>query len=107
VVLDGQNALVNGTSYAVDVTEAKHEAPAAPVGASNNVGQPLVTQLPGLVLRVEKTVGSLVKAGDAVLIIESMKMETAIVSPVDGTVAEIQVKQGEHVQTGQSLAIVR
>jgi acetyl/propionyl-CoA carboxylase alpha subunit len=33
--------------------------------------------------------------------------ENAIVSPVDGTVAEIQVKQGDQVQAGQSLAMVR
>jgi biotin carboxyl carrier protein len=48
-----------------------------------------------------------VKAGDTVLVIESMKMENAIVSPVEGTVAEIQVKQGDQVQSGQSLAMVR
>lgn len=109
VVLDGTNALVNGTSYAVDVTEAAAEvastAPAA--SASTGVGQPLVTQLPGLVLRIEKPAGSRVKAGDTVLVIESMKMENAIISPVEGTVAELQVKQGDQVQSGQSLAMVR
>ena len=107
VVLDGKNALVNGTSYAVDVTEAKAElaAPAAPT--NTGVGQPLITQLPGLVLRIEKQPGTHVKTGETVLIIESMKMENAIVSPVDGTVAEIQVKQGDQVQAGQSLAMVR
>jgi pyruvate carboxylase subunit B len=108
VVLDGQNALVNGTSYAVDVTEAKAEAPAVAVPTgSGGVGQPLVTQLPGLVLRIEKTVGARVKIGETVLVIESMKMENAITSPVEGTVAEIQVKQGDQVQSGQSLALVR
>ncbi len=67
----------------------------------------MITQLPGLVLRIEKNPGSQVKTGETVLVIESMKMENAIVSPVDGTVAEIQVKQGDQVQAGQSLAIVR
>jgi pyruvate carboxylase subunit B len=107
VVLDGNNALVNGTSYAVQVTEAAHEAPAAPTPPGTGVGQPLVTQLPGLVLRLEKQPGAHVKSGDTVLVIESMKMENAIVSPVDGTLAEIQVKQGDRVEAGQSLAIVR
>lgn len=108
VVLDGKNALVNGTSYAVDVTEAAAEtAPAVPVAAvGTGVGQPLVTQLPGLVLRIEKPAGTRVKAGETVLVIESMKMENAIVSPVEGTVAELQVKQGDQVQAGQSLAMV-
>jgi pyruvate carboxylase subunit B len=107
VVLDGKNALVNGTSYAVEVTEARAEAAAAAAPTSTGVGQPLVTQLPGLVLRIEKAPGTPVKTGETVLVIESMKMENAIVSPVDGTVAEIQVKQGDQVQAGQSLAMVR
>jgi biotin carboxyl carrier protein len=71
------------------------------------VGQPLITQLPGLVLRIEKAVGNHVRSGETVLIIESMKMENAIVSPIEGTLAEIRVKQGEHVEAGQSLALVR
>jgi pyruvate carboxylase subunit B len=107
VVLDGSHALVNGTSYDVDVTEAAAEAPAPAPVASEGVGQPLITQLPGLVLRIEKAVGTRVKIGDTVLVIESMKMENAITSPVEGTVAEIQVKQGDQVQSGQSLALVR
>jgi pyruvate carboxylase subunit B len=107
VVLDGKNALVNGTSYAVEVSEAAAETKTAPATAGTGLGQPLITQLPGLVLRIEKTPGSHVKNGETVLVIESMKMENAIVSPVEGTVAEVQVKQGDQVQAGQSLAIVR
>ena len=107
VVLDGKNALVNGTSYAVDVTEAAAEAAAAAPTTNGGVGQPLITQLPGLVLRIEKAAGARVKIGETVLVIESMKMENAIVSPVEGTVAEVQVKQGDQVQAGQSLAMVR
>jgi pyruvate carboxylase subunit B len=110
VVLDGDNALVNGTSYAVDVTKAEADAketPAAPQGGLAELGQPIITQLPGLVLRIEKPAGSPVRKGDTVLIIESMKMENAIVSAVNGTVAEIRVRQGDHVQAGQELAIIR
>jgi pyruvate carboxylase subunit B len=106
VVLDGKSALVNGTSYAVEVTEAAQEAPAESK-ANGGVGQPLITQLPGLVLRIEKPTGTHVKNGDVVLVIESMKMENAIVAPVDGAVAEIQVKQGDHVQAGQVLAMIK
>jgi pyruvate carboxylase subunit B len=105
VVLDGKNALVNGTSYAVDVTKAEAEAAAARV--TSEVGQPLITQLPGLVLRIEKPAGSVIKVGDTVLVIESMKMDNAIVSSVNGTIAEIFVKQGDQVQAGQELAMIR
>jgi pyruvate carboxylase subunit B len=106
VVLDGKSALVNGTSYDVDVAEAKAEAAAAPA-ASTSMGQPLITQLPGLVLRIEKPVGSPVKVGDTVVVIESMKMDNNMVSSVNGTIAEIYVKQGDQVQAGQELAMIR
>jgi biotin carboxyl carrier protein len=87
------------------VTKAEAEA-AAPRGTSE-VGQPLITQLPGLVLRIEKPVGSVIKVGETVLVIESMKMDNAIVSSVNGTIAEIFVKQGDQVQAGQELAMIR
>jgi pyruvate carboxylase subunit B len=106
VVLDGKSALVNGTSYDVDVAEAKPEAPAAP-STGTSMGQPLITQLPGLVLRIEKPVGSPVKVGDTVVVIESMKMDNNMVSSVNGTIAEIYVKQGDQVQAGQELAMIR
>jgi pyruvate carboxylase subunit B len=105
VVLDGQNALVNGIVYAVGIFEAPSETKSTSSGGMG-VGQPLITELPGLVLRVEKDIGSRVKVGDTVLVIESMKMETAIVSPVEGAVAKICVKQGDQVQTGQLTAII-
>ncbi|MPN29284.1 hypothetical protein SDC9_176736 [bioreactor metagenome] len=105
VVLDGKTALVNGTSYNIDISEAAAEA-AKPVSGASGVGQPIATQLPGLVLRIEKQPGAHVKTGDTVLVIESMKMENAICSPVDGTVAEIKVKQGEQVNAGQVLAMI-
>lgn len=91
------------TAVAAATVAAK---PAAPAAVKKGVGQPLITQLPGLVLRIEKPVGSAVKVGDTVLIVESMKMDNAIVSSVNGTIVEIHVKQGDQVQAGQELAII-
>ncbi len=109
VVLEGNKATVNGTSYDVDITDA--EIPTAPPDGkareSDVQGKPLITQLPGNVLRVEKSVGTRVKSGETILVIESMKMETAIVSPVDGTVAAIRVKPGDPVIAGQALGSIR
>lgn len=108
VVLDGAHALVNGTSYDVEVSAAKAEETKAPSPASGEqVGQTVSTQLPGVVLRIEKPVGTQVKAGETVLVIESMKMETSISTNVGGTVAEIRVKQGDQVEAGQILAVIR
>ncbi|HLP06618.1 MAG TPA: biotin/lipoyl-containing protein [Opitutaceae bacterium] len=107
VILDGATALVNGTSYPFGVKEVAARTAAAPAATGTGTGQPISTQLPGLVLRIEKPVGTHVKTGDAILVLESMKMETAIVATHDGVVAEILVAQGALVQAGQTLAIIR
>jgi acetyl-CoA carboxylase biotin carboxyl carrier protein len=58
------------------------------------------TEVAGSVWKVEVTVGQSVAAGDALVIVESMKMEIPVESPVAGTVAEIRVAQGERVAEG-------
>ena len=46
----------------------------------------------GTVVRIEKALGDAVAPGDVVVILESMKMEMPVESPVDGTVMEIRCK---------------
>ena len=45
-----------------------------------------------------------VKAGDNIVILESMKMEIPVVAPQDGTVASIDVAEGASVENGDTLA---
>ncbi|MEJ2060084.1 MAG: sodium-extruding oxaloacetate decarboxylase subunit alpha [Gammaproteobacteria bacterium] len=65
-------------------------------------GQVSVT-MPGTVIDVLVEVGSEVKAGDPVLVIEAMKMETEIQAPVAGKVTEIYVSKGESVNPDEVL----
>ena len=58
----------------------------------------------GKVFKIEANVGQTVKAGDAVVIIEAMKMEIPVVAPKDGTVASIDVAVGDAVEAGALLA---
>jgi acetyl-CoA carboxylase biotin carboxyl carrier protein len=60
----------------------------------------------GTVVRIEKGPGEGVGAGEAILILESMKMEMPVESPVDGRVKEIRVKEGQAVAEGDILAVV-
>jgi biotin carboxyl carrier protein len=60
----------------------------------------------GMVWKVEKRVGDTVAAGEAVLILESMKMEIPIESPVAGTVRSVSVAEGDKVDEGQVVAVV-
>ena len=79
-------------------------APApAPVAAAPAGGANVVAPMPGTVLNVVAAVGTAVKAGDVILILEAMKMENDIVAPCDGTVASVAAK-GTSVNTDDVLA---
>ena len=112
---------VNGTAYEVTVEEtgsvsaptaapvaAPKAAPAAaPKAAAPAAGAGAVkvsASVPGKVLKVVASVGQAVKAGDNIIILESMKMEIPVVAPQDGTVASIDTSEGASVENGDSLA---
>jgi acetyl-CoA carboxylase biotin carboxyl carrier protein len=58
------------------------------------------------VWKVTVEVGQAVAVGDTVAILESMKMEIPVESPVAGTVTEIHVAPDDHVQEGDVIAIL-
>ena len=112
---------VNGTAYEVTVEEtgsvsaptaapvaAPKAAPAAaPKAAAPAAGAGAVkvsASVPGKVLKVVASVGQAVKAGDNIIILESMKMEIPVVAPQDGTVASIDTSEGASVENGDPLA---
>ena len=112
---------VNGTAYEVTVEEtgsvsaptaapvaAPKAAPAAaPQAAAPAAGAGAVkvsASVPGKVLKVVASVGQAVKAGDNIIILESMKMEIPVVAPQDGTVASIDTSEGASVENGDTLA---
>jgi propionyl-CoA carboxylase alpha chain len=67
----------------------------------------LTAPMPGAVVRILVAVGDVVEAGQSLLVLEAMKMEHTIRSPQDGTVAAINVKEGEQVQIGAVLAALQ
>ena len=60
----------------------------------------------GKIISVNVKAGDAVKEGDALCILESMKMENPIIAPVSGTVVEIGVKVDQAVKTGDTIAII-
>ena len=68
------------------------------------LGIPVHSHLPGSVWKVSVNADDVVNAGDALVVLESMKMEFAVVAPCDGTIAHVHVKPGDQVQVGQLLA---
>jgi biotin carboxyl carrier protein len=57
----------------------------------------------GVVVRVSAQVGQAIEVNDVLLVLEAMKMETAITSPIGGKVAKVNVQFSDSVQGGQVL----
>ena len=98
---------VNGNVYDVTVEENTSGAPqaapkAAPAAGSGSIE--VKAGAAGKVFKIEANVGQSVKKGDAVVIIEAMKMEIPVVAPEDGTVASINAAVGDAVEAGAVLA---
>ena len=62
--------------------------------------------LPGKVVSIKCSVGDSVKAGDTVLVLESMKMENAIMAPKSGRVKEIPIAEGANVAIDDVLLVI-
>jgi acetyl-CoA carboxylase biotin carboxyl carrier protein len=61
----------------------------------------------GTVWKIEKKVGDQVKAGEVLVILESMKMEMPVEAPEDGKVAEIRVQETQPVSEGDVLVVLK
>ncbi|HYJ67969.1 MAG TPA: biotin/lipoyl-binding carrier protein [Nocardioidaceae bacterium] len=67
----------------------------------------IVAEMVANVWRVVAEEGDALAAGDTVLILESMKMEIPVLTEDGGTVAELRVQEGDVVQEGDILAVLR
>ena len=79
-------------------------AAAAPKAAGGAGSVKVEAGAAGKIFKIEAKVGQAVKKGDAVVILEAMKMEIPVVAPQDGTIASIDVAVGDPVEAGAVLA---
>jgi oxaloacetate decarboxylase alpha subunit len=108
---------VNGQSYVVEVAAGGDVSainPAAPVaataaspavstaGATHSLDAPLA----GNIFHVNVIVGDRVEAGDVIVVLEAMKMETEVRAQRSGVVAEVMVEVGDKVAVGDPLISV-
>ncbi len=105
---------VEGKKYQVRVGPASEITAISPAGSAANSdssgsisaageGAPVAAPLAGTVIRLAVSEGDQVSAGDPLLYLEAMKMETAVSATDDGTVTSIQVKVGDSVSVGDTL----
>jgi len=77
----------------------------AEIAESESSGQ-ILAPMPGSVLRVEIAVGDAVAKGQALLVLEAMKMEQTIEAPITGRVSQVLVEQGQQVTPRQLLVVI-
>ncbi len=70
-------------------------------------GKPVKAPMAGKIIKIHVKPGDRVRRGDKLLVMESMKMYTDIVSPYDGTVAAVLVKEGDNVEAEQVLLTIK
>jgi len=116
---------VNGKTYEVEVDEigsapavsavkevlpevAAAPAPAASIAKAPTAGAAVVSSpMPGTVIKIIIKAGDAVKSGDAVLILEAMKMENEIAAPKDGILDVVAVSKGAAVNAGDLLFSIK
>lgn len=86
-------------------TPAVTATPKAAAGSGSGAGKIKITApMPGKILAIKTSVGTAVKKGDVLMILEAMKMENEIPATEDGIVASIDITEGSSVESGAVLA---
>ncbi len=96
---------LNGRLYTVALKD-KFDLLLEKMGMTNTAGSKVnhvKAPMPGLIIDLKVKPGDDVKPGDALLILEAMKMENVLKSPGEGTVKSIKIKKGDSVEKGQVL----
>ncbi|MBS2789780.1 biotin/lipoyl-containing protein, partial [Klebsiella pneumoniae] len=99
----GGKAFVVKVSDGGDVSQLTAAAPASASAAPAGAGTPVTAPLAGTIWKVLASEGQTVAAGEVLLILEAMKMETEIRAAQAGTVRGIAVKAGDAVAVGDTL----
>ena len=112
------SVVVNGSRYNVEVSEGFNDsiqvksitevegksvksAKSAAAGATEN---DIVASLPGAVHKILISAGDHVKKGQAIVVLEAMKMEIEVKAPKDGIIGSIEVSKGQSVANNQVVA---
>ncbi|MFU8792784.1 MAG: biotin/lipoyl-containing protein [Acholeplasmataceae bacterium] len=100
---------VNGKLYEVEV-ESVDDIKSTPVpkkeSPSNDTKLQILAPMQGNILKLNVGVGSEVKKGDVLFVLEAMKLENDILSPSDGYVSQVLIKEGEKVELNQLMLII-
>ena len=102
VTINGDDVDVDGPTGHTRLTRKPRFTDPADAVASGS----LLAPMPGTVVKVAVDPGAEVVAGQAVLVLEAMKMQHTVAAPYDGVVTQVDVHEGQQVAAGDVLAVV-
>ncbi len=97
----------NGHSSSPRLSKPANNIPTAPTPVADADEITISAPMPGMIIRFDVKKGQKIKAGDVIVVIEAMKMQNALPSPIDGTIKNISVKVGTSVLKNDVLAIIK
>jgi pyruvate carboxylase subunit B len=106
VHLEGDRATVAGETYSFSVDTGEGGGGAAGSSVSSGPSVDVVSEMPGKVLRINCKVGDAVQAGQALLVLEALKMEIPVNSPQAGVVRAVYVSADQQVPAGSALVSI-
>jgi biotin carboxyl carrier protein len=102
----GFDVLVGGQLLHLQAHDERSKLLAATTKVVATGPQRVEAEMSGKVVKINVAVGSAVREGQGVVILEAMKMENEIPAPIDGVLREIAVNEGQTVESGQLLFVV-
>src|SRR2546423_55111 len=103
---EAREVIVGQQAFQIALVDAKRLRHTASAGAHAGGRAALQAAMPGKVVRVLVEQGAQVAAGDALVVVEAMKMQNELKSPKTGTVVELHAAAGATVNAGDVLAVV-
>ncbi len=106
------------TEYSVDVDGEVFDVKVLPVGymeieaKSNKAGNgsaqgSVISTMQGMILKLKVHIGDNIKEGDVVAVLEAMKMENDIYAPQSGVVGDVFIEEGDTVNAGDTLMVIK
>ena len=98
---------ISGHSPEAKKPEAKKPEAKKPEQSEQSNPGDLLALMPGKIIKVLVSEGQKIKMGEPVIIMESMKMEQTIVSSADGVIESLNVSEGETIEVGSVMLVIR
>jgi biotin carboxyl carrier protein len=102
----GFDILLSGRLFHLEAVDERSRLLVDQARTASEGPQTVESEMPGKIVKVHLAAGSEVREGQGVVVVEAMKMENEIRSPIDGVVKELPVTEGQTVETGELLFVI-